>query len=174
MGIFLYPDTTAADISALESGLTGRNYASATFLGHNAPLVTTAGTYPFDTDYFTGETVIEHSSTSGMTFNSSNGRFTAVEAGIYEFFCRVSFLANATDAGIIWLEGYKNATKIAVDRQKFQSGSGSTRHIVPCELRFILDMAATDYVYFFVDTDASNKYSLLEGQHATVKEVLGL
>jgi len=140
----------ANSISAITIDSTGRVSRPVTpyiyMRGNNATEVTSKGTAEVYTDW-----AAEGSVLGGMSYNSSNGRFTVPINGIYQISATFYLWMNTAEAHVIYFR--KNGTTIQEYITDFTAvgAGGRTDHTIT--ISECLYLSANEYFDFYCDAD---------------------
>jgi len=115
----------------------------------------------FDQDNFTGENY--YTTSSGITFTQSNGRFTFSSAGTY--YIKVSTQVSTSNGRVDLYVNYDGSVK-----GRSQTERDNTTSQVSLEM--ILTAAASGYVNFLVDPQTGSE-SIFQGSQAIIYKLLG-
>ena len=114
--------------------------------GNNAAEVTQKGTAEVYTDW-----AVEGSALGGMSYNSSNGRFSFPINGIYLITARFYLWMNTAEAHVVYFR--KNGAAIQEYITDFEGlgGGGRTDHTLT--ISECLNLTTSDYIDFYCDAD---------------------
>ena len=114
--------------------------------GNNAAEVTQKGTAEVYTDW-----AVEGSALGGMSYDSSNGRFSFPVNGIYQISAKFYLWMNTAEAHVVYFR--KNGTAIQEYITDFAAvgGGGRTDHTLT--ISECLNLTTSDYIDFYCDAD---------------------
>lgn len=118
----------------------------------------------FDADNYTSFASTQHAS-SGVTFTSTDGRFTVAEAGVYRM--SVTWVADISFTADVDFSIEQNASQVYVATLNINNNAAPISH----KADVILDVAAGDFLNVFVDSSTTSNVTSVKGTAVVLSRV---